>query len=549
MAPGLQSRNAGISAAHAELDQLIQLHPGYDPVATAGDCWFDYEAAADAIEFVESCCAHVKGELARKPLILEDWQKAFFANLLGWKRPDGTRRYREALMYIPRKNSKTTMAAAVVLLVMYTDMEPGGEVYSAAADREQARLCFEIATGMIRQEPVLLEHAELYKYSVVVGSNSYKVRSSEAGTAHGLNPHLIVTDELHAHKSAELVEALMTGTGARRQPLTVHMTTADYDRPGSVCNAKHDYACKVRDGVIDDPSFLPVIYEASREDDWKDPKVWAKANPNLAISVSKDYIAHECQRAQDDPSYENTFKRLHLNIITEQAFRWMPLDKWDACGEAFDPATLDGLPCWAGLDLATVKDMAALVLCFPVDDEFYLLPYCWCPRESAEERERKDRQPYLTWAKQNHLYLTEGNTIDDRAIRAKINELGKQFGIQEIAFDPWNATTLARQLGEEDGFHMVEFRQGTISMNEPMKTLMRLTLDRKLRHGGHPILRWCASNISARTDPSDNVKPDKAASAEKIDAFVAAIMAVGRATARNEVGSVYDDPNKELVFL
>lgn len=539
----------GVSQRQADIEWLCKLHPGYDPFETAGDCWLDHKAAADTIEFVESCCRHVKGELAGQLIILEDWEKALYANVFGWKRPDGTRRYREVLLYIPRKNAKTTIAATIVLLVLYTDQEPGGEAYSAAADREQARLCFEIATGMIRQEPILLEHAELFKYSIVVGSNSYKVRSSEVGTAHGLNPHLIVTDELHAHRSAELVEALMTGTGGRTQPLVVHMTTADYDREGSVCNAKHDYASKVRDGIIEDSAFLPVIYEATREDDWTDPKVWAKANPNLGISISRDYIAHECQRAKDDPSFENTFKRLHLNIITEQAFRWMQLDKWDLCSEAFDPGMLRGLPCWAGLDLATVIDMAALVLCFPVDDEFFLLPFCWCPRESAEQRERKDRQPYITWARQGHLALTEGNTIDDRAIRKQINELGSEYSIQEIAFDPWNATTLARQLGEEDGFHMVEFRQGTISMNEPMKTLMRLVLDVKLRHGGHPVLRWCASNLSARNDPSDNIRPDRAASKEKIDAMVAAIMAVGRATARNEVGSVYDDPDYELVRL
>ena len=513
-----------------DLQKTIRLLPGYDPFAQAGDCWFDEEAAQQDIDFVQECCTHVKGEKAGTPLLLEPWQKAVFGNLGGWKRPDGTRRYREALIFIPRGNSKTTMAAALICLGLYRDPEPGADLYSSAAEREQARLCFEIVTGMIHNEPLMEERTELYKYSIVVDDKSYKAVSAEAGTKHGYNIQLLVNDELHAQKTAELTETLMTGMGKRRQPLAAHLSTSDYEREGSICNQKHDYACKVRDRIIVDPSFLPVIYEASKDDDWTDPKVWAKANPNLGVSVPLDYLERECKRAQDEPLYENTFKRLHLNIRTEQAFRWMPMAMWDACDKPIDIALLKGRDCWAGLDLASVEDMAALVLAFPLDDgEYAVLPFYWCPGDTAKERDRKQRMSYGLWSKQGLLELTPGNSTDYRFIRRRINELSKEYKIQMIAFDPWNASTLVQQLQDEDGFTVAEHRQGTVSMNEPMKMIMRLVREKKLRHGAHPILRWNASNISARANADDNVRPDKEHSADKIDGMVSTIMAVGRA--------------------
>lgn len=516
-----------------DLQRIIRLIPGYEPFAQAGDCQFDQQAAADAIDFVQECCTHVKGELAGKPLLLEDWQKAIFANLWGWKRPDGTRRYREALVFIPRKNSKTTMGAAMVLLSLYTDGEKGSECYSSAAEREQARLCFEIVTGMIHNTPELLKYAKLFRYSINVGGSFYKAISAQANTKHGLNAQLVVNDELHAHKTRALTDALATAMGARRQPLLIHLTTSDYEREGSICNEKYDYAASVRDNGGDpakpgfDPAFLPVIYEASKEDDWTDPDVWRKANPNLGVSISEEFLRRECQRAKEEPEFENEFKRLHLNVRTEQAFRWMPMVQWDACTGEVDAKALDGQPCWGGLDLATVTDMAALVLCFEVEGQYHLLPFYWCPEETAEKRERNDKQPYATWARQGLLELTPGNRIDYRFIRRRIQELGKLYKLQNIAFDPFNASHLIQQLHDEDGFDVTEFRQGALSYNEPMKHTMAAVLGQELRHGGHKILRWNFNNLAARRDPNDNLRPDKDRSCEKIDGACAALMAVG----------------------
>lgn len=519
-----------------ELQRLVRTGiPGYDPWAQAGDCTFEEEQAREAIEVVEQYCTHVKGALAGQPFLLQPWEKAMLANLYGWHRPDGTRRYREALIFVPRKNGKTIIAATLVILMLYMEGEPGAECYSAASEREQARLCFETVTGMIRQSPALLRHAKLYKYSLTVGSASYKALSGEAGSKHGFNAQLVVNDELHTQRTRELTDVLATSMGSRRQPLMVHLTTSDYEREGSICNEKHDYAADVRDNPGDparpgyDPAFLPVIYEAAREDDWTDPAVWRKANPNLGISISEEFLARECRRAREEPEFENEFKRLHLDIRTEQAFRWMPMEAWDACDGPIEAEALEGKPCWAGLDLASVADMAAFVLCFKADEQFAFLPWYWCPEETADRRQRKERQPYLVWADQQLLELTPGRRIDYGYIRRQIQVLGKRFKIRAIAYDPYNAATLSQELHEQDGFECIEFRQGFLSMNEPMKHVMRLVLGKEIRHGGHPILRWNANNVAARRDAADNIKPDKEKSFEKIDGMVAAIMALGLA--------------------
>jgi len=510
------------------LDEIIQLVPGYDPVATAGGCRFDGDTAQLAIEFIEECCHHVKGEKAGTRLLLEEWQKAIVANLFGWKRPDGTRRYREALIYIPRGNSKTTMAAAFVNLVLFTDHEKGAELYSAAAEREQARLCFDVVTGMIRIEPELATRAELMRYAIVVGDSSYKALSSEAGSKHGQNAHLVVIDELHAHKTPELAEVLMTSTGKRRQPLVVHLTTADFDRE-SICNQKHEYAAKVRDGIIDDPSFLPVIYEASVSDDFTDPKTWAKANPNLGISVPLDYMTRECKRAQEQPSYRNTFLRLHLNVKTTTNVACIRMDQWDSCDERRSWVELRGSECFGGLDLSSKTDIAAFVLMFPDGDAYDLLAFFWATDDAAGKRaaEKNNAAAYRGWVHEGLIQVVSGSRIEQQPIRSKINELNEVYRIREIAYDPWNAEALRQDL-ESDGLTMIEFNQNLRNFTEPMKEYLALISNGMIRHGGNKVMRWMASNLAAYEDASGNIRPDKGHSSDKIDGQVAAIMALGR---------------------
>ena len=334
---------------------------------------------------------------------------------------------------------------------------------------------------------------------------------------------------------------------SRRQPLIVHITTADFDRE-SICNEKYDYACKVRDGVIDDPAFLPVIYEASNDDDWTDPDIWKRVNPNLGVSINKEYLQRECRKAQETPSYENTFKRLHLNIRTQQDVRWLSLEAWDACdGSPIDESALEGRPCFAGLDLSTTTDLSALVLVFPHDDgTSTLVPRFWVPADNAERRERRDRVPYQTWARQGLIEMTPGNVIDYDRIKARIDELGRRFDIREIAVDRWNATQLITQL--QDEWHEVTpFGQGFKDMSAPTKEFERLVMSRRLRHGGYPVLRWMVSHVSVETDAGGNLKPSKKKSTDRIDGLVAAIMALSGAMQEPDPKSPYDEP--DALFL
>lgn len=499
--------------------------PGYDPFAEAGDNYvLDVDRANKAVQFFH-CLKLIEGAKANKPFVLEDWQKAIIGCVFGWiDRETEMRRYRELFVYVPRKNGKTPLAAGMVLYGLVMDREAGAQIYSAAAEKEQAALTFRHASGMVAAEPFLEAYCKVnrsYKSITVQSDNAfYKALSADAHTKHGFSTHMCVVDELHAHRDGELVDVLESSTGARDQPLMIYITTADYHRP-SVCNIKHDYACKVRDGLIKDASFLPVIYEAQIDEDWTDPRVWERVNPNLDVSLRRDYLERECRKAQEEPTAENKFKRLHLNIKTEQDVRWIPMDAWRRCGKQ---PVLEG-PAYGGLDLASTTDIAAFALFFP--ETYSLMVRFWIPKANAARRQKRDRVPYLTWAKQGLITMTEGDVIDYKYIRKEINDLARQFEIRKIGYDPYNATTLALQLQDDDGLPMAEHRQGYISMNEPSKLFERAILAGDLKHGSHEVLDWMASNVTVRIDPSDNIRPDKQRSAEKIDGIVAAIMATG----------------------
>lgn len=518
---------------------------GYDPYKAGERYYFDTDAANGAVNFFHGFLVFIEGDKAGQPFELEPWQQAIVGALFGWKSKETKhRRYREAFVFVPRKNGKSPLIAGVALYGLFIDREPGGQIVSAAAEKEQAALVYRHAAGMIEREPELQKKCKTYRSFKSIQmtdetGGSFKALSADAHTKHGLNAHMVIVDELHALPNDELVDVLQTSMGSRSQPLMIHITTSDYDRP-SICNTKHDYACKVRDGIFEDDAFLPVVYEANEADDWTDKKVWARANPNLGVSLRMDYMERECDRAKNEPSYENTFKRLHLNIKTQQDVRWLPMAKWDAC----DGQPVPSGPCFAGLDLASTTDIAALVLFWPETGS--LVPWFWIPSDSATARERRDRVPYLTWGRQDLVTLTPGNVIDYTFIRQQINEVCETYEVQAIGYDPWNAQMLAQQLQDEDGLPLEKFRQGYISMNEPSKYFESLMMKGDLKHGGNEVLRWMASNATAKTDPSGNIKPDKQKSTEKIDGIVASIMAIGLAmTDKTESNIIKNSPLRE----
>jgi phage terminase large subunit-like protein len=360
----------------------------------------------------------------------------------------------------------------------------------------------------------------------------YRAIPAEAAGRHGYDASAVIYDELHAAPNRDLYDVLATSTGARRQPLTFVITTAGWDR-NSICWELHDYALKVRDGIIQDPSFLPVIFAAPDDADWLDEDVWYRANPALDDFRSLDEMRTAALRAKEVPGQQNAFRRLYLCQWTEQADRWLDMAVWDENDAAPSLDALKGKECFAGLDLSTTTDITALELFFPDGEGGDVLSFFWVPEERMRERAFRDRVPYETWVRDGLIRMTDGNVVDYDEIRSDINELGTQYRIRELAIDRWNSTQLQTQL-MGDGFTIVPFGQGFASMTAPTKELERLALERKLRHGGHPVLRWMASNVAVKQDPAGNLKIDKAKSTERVDGMVALAMAVGRAMVARE---------------
>ena len=524
-----------------------------DAMAVAEGCWFDQPAAKRVCEFFEKVLRHSKGEWAGQPFKLLKWQADdVLKPLFGWRRADGTRRYREAYIEIPKKNGKSTLCAGISLYGLLADEEDGAEVYSAAASRDQASIVYREAASMVQQSPGLsacLKRSDSIKHMAHLATQSwYKALAADAGTNEGLNIHFLVMDEMHAQREDTFWQALMYGGAARRQPLKVIITTAGVDQD-SLCYEYHTKAKAVIEGTLQDHSFFAYIRSAEwamdradkdqREAVWHDPRVWAEANPSLGHTITLESFREDYEKARQSPRLENAFKRYRLNIWTQQEERWLPLDHWQACGGAIDREALRGTPCYAGLDLASTSDLCALVLLFP-DAGQAVLPFFWLPEDTAQALEIKGDTSYVTWARQGHLTLTPGNVTDFDVIHEAIKALAEEFDLRELAYDRWGATHLITQL-QGDGLECVGFGQGFASMSAPAKHLERLILGHQIRHGQHPVLTWCVGNVACEQDAAGNIKPSKAKSKKKIDGVVALCMALGRAMVRPAShGSVYE---------
>ncbi len=500
---------------------------------------FDTTKAEHALNFF-MFLRHSKGEWANHRLELEPWQQFIIWNLYGFIRDDGTRRFRTGYIEVPRKNGKTTMLAGLGLLGMLADDEPGAEIYSAATKRDQAKLLFDEATRMVRASSDLSSRIKSHKNNLHIPGTAAKFEplGADKDTLDGLNPHYNLIDELHAHKTAGLWNVLDTATGARRQPLTIAITTAGQDMHG-ICWDRHTYTEKVLENVIDDPSWFGFVAGIDEGDDWLDPATWAKANPNFGVSVKTEAFAEKAKQASNSPATQASFMRLRLNVWSEGVSAFIPLEHWRNCSAVPERAT--GRITYAGLDLASSNDIAAFVEVAPTDDPrtFDVYPHFFIPADNISERVSKDRVPYDSWVRDGLVTATPGNVIDFESIRATIQRQGDDHQIKEIAFDRWGATQISQQL-TDDGFTMVGFGQGFASLSAPTKELLTLVSSGGLRHGGNPVLEWMASNMVVREDPAGNIKPDKSKSREKIDGMVALIMALDRALRHNEKSSVYE---------
>lgn len=520
----------------------------------AKDSRYDEDAADFAVAFIENLC-HTKGTWAGKPFLLLDWQEQIIRDLFGILKPNGYRQFNTAYVEIPKKNGKSELAAAIALLLCCGDGEERAEVYGCAADRQQASIVFEVAADMVRMCPALSKRVKILtsqKRIIYAPTNSfYQVLSAEAYSKHGFNIHGVVFDELHTQPNRKLFDVMTKGSGdARMQPLYFLITTAGTDTH-SICYETHQKAMDILEGRKIDPTFYPVIYGAADTEDWTDPKVWKKANPSLGETIGIDKVIAACESARQNPGEENSFRQLRLNQWVKQAVRWMPMEKWDACAVHINEDDLEGRVCYGGLDLSSTTDITAFALVFPPtdeDDRYILLPYFWVPEDTLELRVRRDHVPYDLWERQGYLMTTEGNVVHYGFIEQFIGRLGERFNIRDIAFDRWGAIQMVQNL-EGMGFTVVPFGQGFKDMSPPTKELMKLVLEKKIAHGGHPVLRWMMDNIYIRTDPAGNIKADKEKSTEKIDGAIAAIMGLDRAIrcGNESRESVYND--RGILFL
>lgn len=520
------------------------------------------EQAERRINFFRDVLCLAEGEHAGNPFILTPWQEFVVGSLFGWFGDDGFRRFRTAYVEVGKGNGKSPLAGGIGLSMLCADGEIGAYCYAAATTREQASILFQDAVKMVDASPALTRrilksgNRQVFNLAHQATGSYFRPVSSEGRGLDGKRVHYAALDEIHEHPSDVVVNKMRAGTKGRRQALIFEITNSGYNR-NSVCFHHHEYSEKILTGVLEDDSWFAYVCQldtcdkcraegkvspsCDKCDQWTDERVWIKVNPNLGVSIQPKYLREQVREAQGMPSKENIVKRLNFCIWTEGSVKWMPMDAWDSCGlDQVAPELLAGHRCFGGLDLSSTTDIASFALIFP-DDGNAVMSFNWIPKENTAQRIKRDRVPYDVWQRQGLIEFTEGNVIDFRAIRKKIKELGDKYQIQQIGYDPWNATQLATELQDEDGFVMAKVRQGTWDMNDPSKSLETKIKHGELRHGGNSLLRWSASNVAMKVDPSGLIRPDKEKSTEKIDPAVALIIANGRADANPlDSSSVYE---------
>lgn len=458
---------------------------------------YDKKRADFAVNFI-SMLKHTTGEWYGKPFELMPWQEQIIRDIFGIVDKNGYRQFRTAYVEIGKKNGKSELAAAIALYLLFADGEAGAEVYSCAADINQASIVYNTAKAMIEQCGDLNKLASLVpstKRILFPRTNSfYRVLSSEAYSKYGFNVSGLIFDELLAQKTRELFDTMTKFTGdARRQPLYFLITTAGREKT-SICYEIHCKAKAILDGSKIDPTFYPAVFGIEDGDDWQDPKVWRRVNPSIGVTIPFDKVKAAFEQALQNPADEMHFRQFRLNEWTNSDVRWMPMDKWDACGVDLDLDELKGRDCYGGLDLSSTGDLTAFVLVFPPngEDECYIiLPFFWLPENAVDLRTRRDHVPYAVWRKSEIINITEGDVVDYDYVVSFIKKLSEQYNIREIAYDRWGAEKIRRdleELGAEQGFTVFPFGQGFASMSAPAKDLLQLTLEKKIRHGRHPVL-------------------------------------------------------------
>ncbi len=489
----------------------------------------DAKKAAKACKFIE-LLPHIKGELAKqkKLITLEPWQVFIVVNIFGWVDKDtGLRRFKMAYICVPRKNGKSTFASGIMLYLLTVDGEAGAEVYSTATTKDQARIVFDDAKRMVEKCPGLRKHTgvKTSAHSVYVENTASVFKAlarDQGGNLDGLNVHGACNDELHAHKTREVYDVIETGTGSRSQPLILNITTAGFNRAG-ICYEIQSYVAKILSGAVDDDSVFGVIFTIDEDDDWTDPAVWEKANPNWDVSVKPDDIARLCKKAMEMPSAQNNFLTKRLNVWVNAATAWLNMVKWDEQKTDLKLEDLQGCRAWLALDLASKTDLSVIGIMIEKDGKKYCFAKCYVPEETAENNPNSQ---YSGWIRRGYLIATDGNVIDYERIENDLRDLCDAFDVQQIAFDPWQAQSMMQSL-DKDNYPVVEYPMRVSTISEPMKEFEAGILKGDIYHEDNPCLDWQMSNVVAKEDANENIYPRKEFPENKIDAPVTLIMCQG----------------------
>jgi phage terminase large subunit-like protein len=487
----------------------------------SGEWEFNEDSAQHAITFIEEL-EHTTGEYAGRNFTLEPWQAFIIANIFGFLK-DGYRRFTRAYVEVPRKNGKSTFSSAIMLYGLLVDDEPAAQVYSAATKLDQAMMVFGESVRMCQNISWLAEavtvNNSVNNRRILHGQSLYRPLEWNPNKQDGLNTHMAVIDEYHAHPNDELYNVLRNSMGARRQPLLFTITTAGFNKEAP-CFKHRQYCASVLEGKIKDDSLFSVIYTLDAGDDWTDSANWRKANPNWGISVYPRQLEQALTEAKEFASKEVEFKTKLLNVWTDTALTWIPDADWKECGETGE--TLG--ECYGGLDLAISGDFCAFSLYWP--DSGTVKTWYFLPEETVKKRNDAAGQSIRQWVADGLITATEGNVTDYAYIKARILELASKYEIKDIAFDRFNSSQLVIEL-QIEGLSLFPFGQGFVSMSAPTMELERLVKERRIKHAGNPVTRWQMGNIMLRTDPAGNIKIDKGKSGDKVDGPVSIVMALG----------------------
>lgn len=505
--------------------------------------YFDRVEASRACSFIE-CLPHVEGKWKNADgsqqtnIVLHESDVFFVVQLFGFRKPDGTRRFSMALKAIARKNAKSTIAAAIGLYCQCCEDELGPQVISGATTGKQARIVFGVAKRMVEKTQALRDAFGLEAFANSIPSYSnggtFQPINAKASTQDGLNPSTTILDEIHAHKTHDLLNVLRSAAGARANPLFLFTTTEGYESPGPWPELRH-FAEQVLLEVVEADHFLAIIYAVDEADDEAglpadgdfDESTWIKANPLIEVNpILLAEIRKEAIEAKGMPGRHAEFRIKRLNRRSSVSGGWINLSKWRACSGPVDLEALRSVPCHGGLDLASTSDLCSFRLAWQTGGRWFTHGWRFVPKAAVARRTEMGKVPYEPWIRGAYLIEAGDEVIDYDVVREYILAAHRRFKIGSVGYDRWNAAQLVAKL-EKDGVPMVEFIQGPRSYHPAMQELERAYTAGLLNHGNDPVLNWCASNIVARRDVNMNTAPDKRRAADKIDDLVALLMAVG----------------------